>query len=118
MTGLLEFIKARLYEEERDAREALTWEDDRFTGHAYMWMHVAYLRGKVKRQHVIPDALSPRAVLAEVDAKRRIVAYVERELADLGGGNPYWYDDKMWPIVRMLALPYAGHRDYDEGWRP
>lgn len=72
-----------------------------------------------------PDC--PRRVLAEVEAKRRIV-----ELADEASGldavvdgefrvgsrdpvaEPYIGD----LILRHLAAPYAGHPDYDARWRP
>ncbi|WP_329424024.1 DUF6221 family protein [Streptomyces sp. NBC_01268] len=56
--------------------------------------------------------------LVDIDAKRRIVAYLVGELEDSGGDNPWWYDDKLTPVLRLLALPYADHPDYDEAWRP
>ena len=54
----------------------------------------------------------PARVLAECEAKRRVVAWV-----------------KQWPwraeppssvdgLLPLLALPYADHPDYDESWRP
>ncbi|WP_432752453.1 DUF6221 family protein [Streptomyces sp. JL2001] len=60
----------------------------------------------------------PRRIAAEVDAKRRILAHVAAELDDSGGDNPWWYADKMTPILGLLAMPYADHPDYDEAWRP
>lgn len=49
----------------------------------------------------------PARVLAECEAKRRIV-----EL------NVYAYDDPPYRYcLRLLALPYADHPDYQESWR-
>ena len=58
---------------------------------------------------------SPR----EVASKRLIVDHVVDELADLGGDNPWWYEDRLMPILKYLALPYADHPDYrDEEYAP
>jgi hypothetical protein len=57
-------------------------------------------------------------VLAECDAKRRIVAqlwnyaaYPDPESSDPSGTQAVW-------IIKTLAFPYAGHADYDPAWRP
>ena len=63
----------------------------------------------------------PARVLAEVDAKRRMLAihhpYVpEPDQACLGcAGGIVWTDC---PVLRLLALPYASHPDYRAEWRP
>jgi hypothetical protein len=49
----------------------------------------------------------PARVLAECAAKRRIIA--AHEAADFALN-----DD----VIRLLALPYAEHPDFDEAWRP
>lgn len=56
-------------------------------------------------------------VKAECDAKRRIVQ-------SLRSGDPgnQWAKEA-WcqaedDVLRLLALPYADHPDYDEAWRP
>jgi hypothetical protein len=66
----------------------------------------------------------PARVLAEVDAKRRILELhadghecptFDREI----GGEPvtgYYGDDC--PTLRRLALPHADHPDYDPEWQP
>jgi len=78
----------------------------------------------------------PARVLAECEAKRRIVAL------HVGSGRDPFYSHKggpldtcdvcvsfhadmdcsnePWPCptLRILALPYADHADYDESWRP
>lgn len=57
---------------------------------------------------------NPARVLADADAKRRIVAECEaaygqdsRGMASLADGT-----------LALLALPYAGHPDYRKEWRP
>jgi hypothetical protein len=65
----------------------------------------------------------PARVLAEVEAKRRIV----EAWGGLVGDN----EEQAWALehgdrsqavaittLRLLALPYAGHEAYDEAWRP
>ncbi|TXS19591.1 hypothetical protein EAO71_33810 [Streptomyces sp. ms191] len=66
----------------------------------------------------------PQRIAAEVDAKRRILVEHRQdslpngidlnECATCGGVN------EAWPCLtlRLLALPYAQHPDYDESWRP
>ncbi|RPE34931.1 DUF6221 family protein [Kitasatospora cineracea] len=64
----------------------------------------------------------PARVLAEVDAKRRIIAQYERaregrrthpdDLASAGAVLA------LYGAVKLLALPYAEHPDYREEWRP
>lgn len=67
--------------------------------------------------------VQPARVLAEADAKRRVVAlheaadheYAEGPVClscDQGGPLPY-----PCPTVRLLALPYADHPDYREEWK-
>jgi hypothetical protein len=53
----------------------------------------------------------PARVLAECDAKRQIIQWQDLE----GGGFPRGFVDYM---LRQLALPHAGHPDYDQRWRP
>ncbi|MFF0277429.1 DUF6221 family protein [Streptomyces sp. NPDC004330] len=66
----------------------------------------------------------PARVLAEVEAKRRIIALCEPPLVDVTGlgdaerqympgqGDPWGVD-----VLRLLALPYASHPGYRDTWR-
>ena len=59
----------------------------------------------------------PARVLAECEAKRRIVEQVDegrRYDIDCGEGHGSNFDH----IERLLALPYADHPDYREEWKP
>lgn len=65
----------------------------------------------------------PARVLAECEAKRRIVGFAEETLATEGHGFPA--DDSGYEeahsmanaTLRALALPYADRPDYQETWR-
>lgn len=63
----------------------------------------------------------PERVLADVDAKRQLVA-AYAEVAENDIDDPYEYAtgwaNGLGQAVRIAALPYAGHPDYDEAWRP
>lgn len=51
--------------------------------------------------------VDPHRVLAECEAKRRIVKRCRES-------NGYWGYD----VERALALPYADHPDYRDEWKP
>lgn len=96
------------------------------------------LDGAVDAHHARHD---PARVLAEVDAKRRIMDLHcpvdpfdgseepgwlecaacgpnnddEPIIAAPGAGEPEWHPCT---TLRLLALPYADHADYREEWRP
>ena len=64
----------------------------------------------------------PARVLAEVDAKRRILDEYDKALnrrrqwpGDLSSAGALL---TMVHVVKLLALPFAGHPDYREEWRP
>ena len=54
-------------------------------------------------------ALDPARVLAECEAKRRIVEHCEVDHLVASPGDPY--------VLQLLALPYADHSDWREEWR-
>lgn len=101
MTGLAEFLLARIAEDEA-------------------WWHA--------RHEVDPQV--PRRMLAECEAKRRIVAWCgERERihvpvfasdADAARASEFVPGGLSHPadsvVLRLLALPYADHPDYRPEW--
>jgi hypothetical protein len=64
---------------------------------------------------------SPARVLAEVEAKRRIVAeYANEQWVMEQGHRTEWTEGGQAAretVLRLLAQPYADHPDYDEAWR-
>ncbi len=107
MHDLTAFLRARLDEDERVARAAVDfdygvrdWADDGDPVNAHIARH------------------DPARVLREVEAKRRLLEQfrlrgdsVRAVVRPVTGG--VWDD-----LLRLLALPYDGHPDYREEWRP
>jgi hypothetical protein len=105
---LADFLLARIAEDEAAAREAIAWrERDRpdFEG------------PDMERPRAWPDTsiacvlVGPEYVLAECEAKRRIV-----ELNATKPGRKTTFRRRL--TLQALAMPYAEHPDYDEGWKP
>lgn len=87
--GLVAFLRARLDEAEREARDMIEGAPP----------------GYGKASGVINN---PYWVLAEVDAKRRTLEWALT--------LDYGLDEAM--LLRLLALPYADHPDYQPEWAP
>jgi Family of unknown function (DUF6221) len=109
---LVLWLRAQLDDDERVAREASRYDDEDAAEWkiTYGWSRVA--RHKVHRtgmrQTLPPGAPSPARVLAEVDAKRRIIDEAIRLES---------YDGEF-EFLELLALPYADRPGYREEWRP
>jgi hypothetical protein len=106
---LAEFLLARIADDEVQARFVQAEQNAGPYGSAssewgYLW-HDEY------------DLLyvAPARVLAECEAKRRIV-----ELWQAVGGEQDDAFDRVtfYRTVRVLALPYSAHADYQDNWRP
>ena len=64
----------------------------------------------------------PARVLAECEAKRRIITEAVPGIESLqrsadGEWGPAGEDEPE-RLLRLLALPYADHPDYNQAWRP
>ncbi|MEU0393794.1 DUF6221 family protein [Streptomyces sp. NPDC006208] len=126
---LVDFLRARLDDDEQAARRAgdsfrqigetgviVATEGDRAEECASAnWGGIA--------EHIVRH--DPARVLAEVDAKREILrlhddsttALMVASGTVLAGGvkiRRRAYED----VLKLLALPYAGHEAYREDWRP
>jgi hypothetical protein len=98
VTALTEFLLARIPEDEAGAREAQALANI-YTDPQWHWL-VAHNGGSRWQQ----TSHDPARVLAECEAKRRIVE---------------WCSDFMqWPPLYALAAVYADHPDYREEWKP
>jgi len=62
------------------------------------------------------DCGYPARVLAECEAKRRIVETVV-DMESVEDERPQQVVTLRW-VCQILALPYADHADYREEWRP
>lgn len=129
---LVQFLRARLDEDEKTAvgaddslgRTRRHWsvgpngEEVLASGFYQM---VADVPAGVARHVARHD---PARVLAEVDAKRRVLDEYEASAAASGEADEdgYEYADgwafALQRVVQILALPYADHPNYREAWRP
>jgi hypothetical protein len=116
VTELVDFLKARLDEDERTARGTM-WEG---SGNKADWEEIAsatleigveviHTNDRMVNRHVA--RWDPARVLAEVDAKRRILDTYEAFLDEsLTAGLDV--------ALHLLALPYDQHPDYRQEWAP
>lgn len=103
--GIVEFLEARIAEDEADARAANE-------GRLLAWS---------KNDHmVIVDSgfmqtFTPSRVLREVAAKRRLVELYGSLSAQWAPNVDYGFAQT---TLRTLAAIYSDHPDYNEEWRP
>jgi hypothetical protein len=134
MTDLVEFLRARLDEDEVAASAASPgpWHvnDESDTVLAVDDIEVAEgfaLSGPQLRATTAHVARhDPARVLADVEAKRLLIEHAET-VSSMDGqieggwgtrGSVPWNEDEGIRLLRLLALPHADHPDYDESWRP
>lgn len=103
---LTEFLLARIAEDQATAAEV------KLAGAlhpGYSWRTITWFH-QANRDHGM--RWDPDRVLVECEAKRQIIAAVQEswdwDLVKDGA----WED-----VLRPLAMPYADHPDYLEGWR-
>jgi len=116
MTDLSQFLLARIAEEEAAAQAGFSNQADPENGWGQegraVTPHVGVIHEDVQRDHVV--RWNPARVLNECSAKRRIV--------ELGVCTACATEaqpcDHQADTLRLLALPYADHDDYNEEWRP
>jgi hypothetical protein len=114
MSDLVEFLRARLDEDEQAARA--TSDGAWFTQRTL----------ETNLSAAVADAAfiarsTPKRMLAEVEAKRRMLTDLYPEIkADGETILGEWGDDPCDRdmVLYLLALPYADHPDYRDEWRP
>lgn len=116
MTTLIEFLTARIDEDEAVARDTLEyalvpWDEARQILYRNGW-HSERAEAQINRWN-------PARVLAEVASKRRIMAeyteadayyrvHVDAPAGELAG---------LRTAIRLLAQPHSDHPDFDPDWR-
>lgn len=132
MTALADFLLARIAED-----EAPTWELHPYAcepgccapagwvGSQCRYCDAAPVYGGtvaaitvIAEEHA--EAIHQRSrVLAECEAKRRIVEYAARADQRWAAGSPMvGYRAASRDTMKAIALPYAEHPDYRKEWRP
>lgn len=111
MRELVEFLLARIAEDEADARDRAA---DAMVG--TRWKH--YPEDAYVEVQSLTLARS-RRVLAECEAKRRIVNRARGWLDEEpdGTSSDAIARDLLGHVVRSMALPHADHPDYRDEWR-
>lgn len=120
---LTEFLLARIADDEAVARAHIAnWTDEDGDGGVSLFMEL-----RADNEYAWMDIGAGR-VLAECEAKRRIVEELEETQHTMGGLEEEgdfeaalgWADAAraLERPVRLLAAVYADHPDYDEAWRP
>jgi len=119
---LIEFLTARLDEDELVARSCATerWtvKDGWHDGLDMEVLSSTYPACIEPEEATHTARHDPARVLAEVEAKRRIVDAAQRNPHAPWDAYAIGRDDLGRRALRALALPYADHPDFDEGWRP
>ena len=105
-TSLTDFLLARIAEDEEIASRAGTFEP---------WSE------KMRRDNYGHLTIQPDRVLAECEAKRRIVEDFQHLDADYHVTHSEFTEARQFQALVALghvALPYADHPDYNPDWRP
>ena len=124
---LVEFLKARLDEDEQMARRATAvspapWRVDAAAGavrdvHGAAvsghWRALAALAGTVAPDHIVRH--DPARVLAEVGAKRWLV---DRAVHVMAHATNHAEVTAWLHVIQRLASVHADHPDYQQGWCP
>ena len=127
MDDLIEFLKARIEEDEARARYASPgpWyanaEFDEVLAVDGITVADGFaLSGNQLRATIAHIARhDPARTLREVDAKRRTIEiFVRRYKASKPGMAEGAHFVMLINTLRLLAMPYADHPDYREEWRP
>lgn len=100
MSELAGFLLARIAEDETMAQHSLDGDLD----------HLPSV--DANGQRLFLGVTNPARVLAECEAKRRIIETCQ--VYEYEVTNAYGYDD----ILQALALPYADHPECRDEWRP
>ncbi|WP_030917351.1 DUF6221 family protein [Streptomyces sp. NRRL B-24720] len=122
---LVQFLRDRLDEDELTAKAA-------DPGLGNLLSQVEYLDDEVQADERHIARHDPARVLREVDAKRGMIeihtvvgGFEDEDMTDLGlgcsecGYSAEYSDQGGWcDTVRLLAVPYADHADYQQEWTP
>lgn len=122
MTDLVAFVRARLDDDEAAAHDAwpspwllddeeygiVSPEEDSAVDIASAIV-CSSNQQRATNRHIARH--QPARLLADVEAKRRILAACQHH------ESPDTFD-LIDDVLRLLAVPYADHSDYQEEWRP
>jgi hypothetical protein len=120
MNDLVEFLLARFAKDKAVAHEALSRSSYGLADSAFEEAG-ELAQGEGARAPALThiERWDPTHVLAEVESKRQVVDEYEETRDEAPPGDRYDGQlEALERVVRILALPYAGHGSYREEWRP
>lgn len=120
---ITEFLLARIAEDESVANAAHRESMRGNAGPGFVRSRVAWAaQAKDVRGHELIERITPARVLAECEAKRRIVDHFTSSAPGGDGeAETYWFEgfrSAMEFVLWKMAQPYADHPDYREEWTP
>lgn len=122
MDELRAFLTARLDEDEQTARDAHAYDIEAETeDYGPTTYQVASWAKAEPPVRGFVDRFTPARVLADLAAKRRILNDLVPDIHGMDGmieGEWGHHSPAAERLLELLALPYAGHPDYREEWRP
>ena len=105
MIALREFLLARITEEEQRAQVPPCVYDEGYGDSQHP-----------DRRRVAAQCAALRRIVVDVHHNRGDVYTMDGECAGCGTGGGYGVDGDDCETLRLLALPYTDHKDYDQGW--
>lgn len=119
---LVDFLRARLDEDEQVARDA-HYEGQRWISEeedVCRWPADELVRFADRKRDAAHIAhWDPARVLAEVESKRQIIgAYISAGDNPSGEMRDFGHAEGLEEALEFLALPYADHPDYRQEWKP
>jgi len=139
MDDLIAFLRARLDDDEREAKARRgIFPSPGVHDDGYVWLHIRPGGNAVITRYPYPvegyddmaklrnwadteRGWTQERVLAEVDAKRQIVDLMAGLLDAAEGDSEVDHYGGLGAAedsLRLLSLPYADHPDYQDAWRP
>ncbi len=117
---LVQFLRARLDEDERQARAAMIYQDASWRVETSGIITTSsetdvYTDDRELAEHIARH--DPARVLAEVEARREVVRLAERA-HDYHETFMNGFAAAMEGALRLFAQAHANHPDYREEWRP
>lgn len=113
MSDLVEFLKARLDEDEELAREAVDGLYPSEGPDDYVHHLVSAESNCTDEQYRHADRWNPFRVLAEVAAKRQVIIAYEASSAPFLAAQR----SGLWMAVKALATAYSDHPDFAPAWQ-
>ncbi|WP_329131511.1 DUF6221 family protein [Streptomyces sp. NBC_01476] len=125
MTDIADFLRARYTE---DRARVGQWHDLECDIHEHLGGDLAGAIAAAEMLSAVPGAVcscgGPESVLADLDAKERIVNDFAEASRCWDPDPETWYEvadgcaAALHRALRLLAVPFAAHPDYDARWRP